>query len=61
MKKKNIINRSTEDQELAGYSPRSIQSYKSSVLRLQRFYNKPLEDINEEDLRQYWLACKDES
>ena len=60
MKKKNIINRFTENLELAGYSPRSIQSYKSSVLRLQRFFNKPLEDINEEELRQYWLACKDE-
>jgi len=60
MNKKNIINRFTEDLELAGYSPRTCQSYKSSVLRLQRFYNKPLEDINEEELRQYWLSCKDE-
>jgi site-specific recombinase XerD len=30
------------------------------VLRLQRFYNKPLEKISEEQLRQYWLTCKNE-
>ncbi len=45
---------------LAGYAKRSIDSYASSVLRLQRFYNKPLEDITEEDLRQYWLCCERE-
>lgn len=58
--KKNIISRFKENLELAGYAQRSIQSYSSSVLRLQRFYNKPLEDINEEELRQYWLTCKNE-
>jgi site-specific recombinase XerD len=30
------------------------------VLRLQRFYNKPLEDISEQELRQYWLCCHSE-
>ena len=40
-----------EDLKLSGYAQRSIQSYISSVLRLQRFYNKPLEDITEEELR----------
>ncbi|WP_148278123.1 phage integrase N-terminal SAM-like domain-containing protein [Desulfobacula toluolica] len=39
---------------------RSIQSYTSAVLKLQRFYNKPLEDISEEQLRQYWLCCQNE-
>ena len=54
----NIIKRYKEDLQLAGYAKRSIESYVSSVLRLQRFYNKPLEDITEEDLRQYWLCCQ---
>ena len=44
--------------QLAGYAKRSTESYVSSVLRLQRFYNKPLEYITEEDLRQYWLCCQ---
>lgn len=56
----NIIKRFKEDLQLAGYAKRSIDSYASSVLRLQRFYNKPLEDITEEDLRQYWVCCQSE-
>jgi hypothetical protein len=55
-----LIKRFKEDLQLAGYAKRSTESYVSSVLRLQRFYNKPLEDITEEDLRQYWLCCQSE-
>ena len=55
-----LIKRFREDLQLAGYAKRSTESYASSVLRLQRFYNKPLEDITEEDLRQYWLCCQSE-
>ncbi len=49
-----------EDLQLSGYAKRSIESYVSSVLRLQRFYNQPLENITEEQLRQYWLCCQSE-
>jgi integrase/recombinase XerD len=56
----NLIKRFKEDLQLAGYAKRSTESYVSSVLRLQRFYNKPLEDITEEDLRQYWVCCQSE-
>lgn len=56
----NLIKRFKEDLQLSGYAKRSIDSYSSSVIRLQRFYNKPLEDITEEDLRQYWLCCQNE-
>jgi integrase/recombinase XerD len=55
-----LIKRFKEDLQLSGYAERSIQSYISSVLRLQRFYNKPLEEITEEELRQYWLCCQSE-
>lgn len=54
----NLIKRFKEDLQLTGFADRSIDSYASSVIRLQRFYNKPLEDITEEDLRQYWLCCQ---
>jgi integrase/recombinase XerD len=47
-----LIKRFKEDLQLAGYAKRSTESYVSSVLRLQRFINKPLEDITEEELRQ---------
>ncbi|MDY6824134.1 MAG: phage integrase N-terminal SAM-like domain-containing protein [Thermodesulfobacteriota bacterium] len=50
-----LIKRFKEDLQLAGYAKRSIESYVSSVLRLQRFYNQPSEDITEEQLRQYWI------
>ncbi len=56
----NLIKRFKEDLQLAGCAKRSIESYVSSVLRLQRFYNKPLEDITEEQLRQYRLCCQSE-
>ena len=56
----NLIERFKGDLQLAGYAKRSIDSYVSSVLRLQRFYNKPLEDISEQQLRQYWLCCQSE-
>ena len=55
-----LIKRFKEDLQLAGYADRSIQSYTSAVLKLQRFYNQPLEDISEEQLRQYWLSCQNE-
>ncbi len=55
-----LIKRFKEDLLLAGYAKRSIDSYVSSVLRLQRFYNKSLEDITEEELRQYWLCYQSE-
>jgi len=51
-----LIKRYKEDLQLSGYAKRSTESYVSSVLRLQRFYNKPLEDITEEGLRQHWLC-----
>jgi integrase len=52
-----LIKRFKGDLQLAGYAKRNTESYVSSVLRLQRSYNKKLEDITEEDLRQYWPAC----
>jgi integrase/recombinase XerD len=55
-----LIKRFKEDLQLSGYAKRSIQSYISSVWRLQRFYNKPLEEITEEELRQYRLCCQNE-
>ena len=56
-----LITRFKEDLQLSGYAERSIKSYISSVLRLQRYYNKPLEEVSEEDLRRYWLSCQNET
>jgi hypothetical protein len=48
-----LITRFEEDLQLAEYAQRSCQSYISSVHRMQRFLQKPLDDITEGDLRQY--------
>ena len=55
-----MISRFEADLQLAGYAKRSIQSYAAALRRLQRFHQKRLEYITQEDLRQYWLACKAE-
>ena len=44
--------------KLKSYAERSIDSYVKSVRQLQRFCNKPLSKITAEDLREYWLTCK---
>jgi len=49
---------SKEELQLVGCEKRIVETYAKSVLRLQRFYNKPVEDITKEDLRQYWLCCE---
>ena len=46
--------------QLSGYRERSCQSYVRAVRQLQRFCNKPLSQITQKDLQEYWLACKNE-
>jgi len=48
------------DLNLKGYAKRSRQSYRRAVRQFQNFANKSLEDVTEEDLREYWLCCKEE-
>lgn len=55
-----LINKFRQDLQLAGYAKRSIQAYIPTVLRLQRFCNKPLEKILEEDLIAYWDSCTED-
>ncbi len=55
-----LYERMVEDLSLRSYSKRTIHSYKRAVRQLQNFCNKPLEDITEADLREYWLYCKRE-
>lgn len=48
-----------EDLKLTGKSPRTIETYEKHLQKLERFYNKTPEQINEEELRQYLLHMKD--
>ncbi len=55
-----LYDRYVTDLKLRGYAKRSRQSYRRSLRQFQNFTNKSFEDITEEDLREYWLACKEE-
>jgi len=48
------------DFKLAGYAKRSRQSYVRAVRQLMDFWSCPLEEIEEQQVREYWLHCKDE-
>ena len=55
-----LTKRFIADLKLKSYAKRSIQSYLRAVRQLQNFTCKALEDITEEDVREYWLYCKEE-
>lgn len=55
-----LLSKLDADLKLAGYAKRSRQSYVRSVRQLMNFWSKPLEEIEEQEVREYWLHCKDE-
>lgn len=48
-----------EDLKLTGKSPRTIETYEKHLQKLESFYSKSPDQINEEELRQYLLHMKD--
>ena len=56
----NLYDRYVSDLKLKSYAKRSIQSYMRALRQLQNFCCKELEDITEEEVREYWLYCKEE-
>jgi len=48
-----------EDLKLTGKSNRTIQTYEKHLQKIERFYNKSPEQINEEELRRYLISMKD--
>lgn len=55
-----MYTRFEKELKLKGFAKRSIQSYLRAVRQLQNFCCKALEDITEEDVRSYWLYCKED-
>jgi integrase/recombinase XerD len=47
-----------EDMQLHGFAERTQKSYMQAVRQLAEYYNKPPDQINEEELRQYFLYLK---
>ena len=50
--------RMTEDMQLKGMSERTIEMYIRSIAQLSTHYQKPPDQITEEELRQYFLYNK---
>jgi integrase/recombinase XerD len=57
---KELLTKLDGDLKLAGYAKRSRQSYVRAVRQLMNFWSSPLEEIEEQQVREYWLHCKDE-
>lgn len=55
-----LYDRYVADLKLKNYQKRTAQSYMRAVRQLQNFACKAVEDITEEDVREYWLYCKEE-
>ena len=49
-----------EDMQLRGFAARTQEAYLSAVRQLARYYHKSPDQINEEELRQYFLFLKNE-
>jgi integrase/recombinase XerD len=49
-----------EDMQLRGFAVRTQEAYLLAVRQLARHYHKPPDQINEEELRQYFLFLKNE-
>jgi len=58
--KQPLHDRFIADLKLRGYAERSMGTYARCVRQLQNFCCKEHADITEEDLREYWLYCKEE-
>jgi integrase/recombinase XerD len=49
-----------EDMQLRGFAERTQEAYLSAVRQLAKHYHKPPDQIDEEELRQYFLFLKNE-
>jgi site-specific recombinase XerD len=53
-----LINRISEDLQLSGYSARTCESYLYSARKFLEYFNKPPEQITEDEIRKYFLYLK---
>lgn len=47
------------DLRLSGKAPRTIEIYEKHLIKLEKFYNKNANKVNEDELREYLLYMKD--
>ena len=58
--KHKLKNKMIEDMKLCDYSDRTQKSYLRSVQQLINYWHLPAEEVSEQQVREYFLFCKDE-
>ena len=53
-----IIQTATADLQLAGYSPRTVETYSYHVKKFLEYFDKDPKRISEDELKQYFLFLK---
>ena len=53
-----FLQRFSQDLELRGFADRSVEAYVRAVKLLSEHYNKTADQINEDELRRYFLYNK---
>ena len=54
----NILTGVTQDLQLAGYSPRTVESYSYHVKKFLEYYTKDPKQITEDEIKIYFLYLK---
>lgn len=50
-----------EDMQLRGYAEKTQTSYSRAVRQLENFWHRPAEEIEEQQVRDYFLYCRNEA
>ena len=58
--KSKLLQKMVEDLQLRGYAERTQKSYTRSVRQLENYWHFPAENINELQVRNYFLYCKND-
>lgn len=59
--KSNLKKKMVEDMQLRGYAERTQSSYLRAVRQLTNYWHTPPEEISEQQVRDYFLYCKNEA
>ena len=59
--KSTLRKKMVEDLQLRGYADRTQSSYTRSVRQLENYWHLPAEEISEQQVRDYFLYCKNEA
>ena len=59
--KSKLQKRMVEDMQLCGYAEKTQTTYARAVRQIENFWHLPAEEIAEQQVRDYFLYCKNEA